>query len=161
MSYVKRLALRVSEAIKDCWTQPLMPRVWLAAGLVIPGEAEGLSSRERALALLEAKILRDLDRVTRLLGEHWSDSSLGEFGIADLEKGKQPIGKITACKIAKFFGDVQSSEEGVLQPVLRIFPVDKLNADFVVGRFPIGASFDRQLSQFILGAYRQCIRLSL
>jgi hypothetical protein len=161
MSYVERLALRVSEAIKDCWTQPLMPRVWLAAGLVIPGKAEGLSSIERALALLETETLRELDRVTRWLGVHWTDSSLRESGIADLEKGKQPIGKITACKIAKCFGDDQSSEHGVLQTVLRIFPDDKLNADFVVGRFPIGASFDRQLSQFILGAYRQCTRLSL
>lgn len=67
MSGVGSLALRVAEAFKDRCTHQLMPSVGLEAGLVIPAEAEGLSKRDRALAALEGKNLRELGEVARRL----------------------------------------------------------------------------------------------
>jgi very-short-patch-repair endonuclease len=134
MSGVGILALRVAEALKDRCTHQLMPSVGLEAGLVIPAEAEGLSKRDRALAALEGKNLRELGEVARRLGAHWSDYSLEEAGFAVLETGEPPISEITRRDMAKCFGDDLSGEQNVLDLVRRFFPVDTLGADFFAGR---------------------------
>jgi hypothetical protein len=134
MSGVGILALRVAEALKDRCTHQLMPSVGLEAGLVIPAEAEGLSKRDRALAALEGKNLRELGEVARRLGAHWSDYSLEEAGFAVLEAGEPPISEITRRDMAKCFGDDLSGEQNVLDLVRRFFPVDTLGADFFAGR---------------------------
>jgi very-short-patch-repair endonuclease len=134
MSGVGSLALRVAEALKDRCTHQLMQSVGLEAGLVIPAEADGLSKRDRALAALEGKNLRELGDVARRLGAHWSDYSLEEAGFAVLETEEPPISEITRRDIAKCFGDDLSGEQNVLELVRRFFPVDTLGADFFAGR---------------------------
>ena len=94
MSGVERLSLRVAEALKDRCTHQLMPSVGLEAGLAIPAEAEGLSKRDRALAALEGKTLRELGEVARRLGAHWSDYSLEEAGLQFLKRGSRRSAKL-------------------------------------------------------------------
>jgi very-short-patch-repair endonuclease len=148
MSGAGKLALQIAEALRQRCTHQVMPGVALQAGLIISPEAEGLSKRDRALAALEGKSLRELGEVAKWLGAHWADFALEELGLAVLEEAEPPITEITRRDVAKCFGDDLSGERNVLDLARRLFPIDTLSADFVVGR-----SLARDIEQHMISNF--------
>lgn len=124
MTDTSDLEARIIEYLKTRCTHAEMPSVAAIAGLDIPPAEDGITKRDRAVAVLAGKSERELGEVARKLGVHFADFALEEEGLAVLERGSPKLTEITRRDVAKVFGDDLSGEQNVVDLVTRLFPLD-------------------------------------
>ena len=135
MSATRDIAFRIAEMLKERCTHQVLPVVALeVAGLAVPDEGDGLSKRDRVLAALQCKSLREHAEIARRLGAHYDDFALEESGLAILEEGDPPVTEITRRDVAKCFGSDLSGARDVLDLVRKLFPVENMWDEFLSGR---------------------------
>jgi hypothetical protein len=134
MSAPTDLAELLASIIQQRATNAHMPSLGVSAGLAIPPYEDGVSKRDRARRALIGKSARELGEIARRLGLHLGDYDFEEAGLAVLESGSAPITEITRRDVAKCFGDDLCGEQDIVALVERLFPIQKLAAEFFSGR---------------------------